>query len=110
MSGTIQITEAALASLVALTAHEIPGVVGMAPANFKEGISRVLGRANASDGVLIGKEGGKFTADLYIVVAYGVSIPTVARNIVERVEHIAKTQAAIEFSAVRVHAVGVHRG
>ncbi|RJF70994.1 Asp23/Gls24 family envelope stress response protein [Deinococcus cavernae] len=109
MSGSIQITEAALASLIGLTAHEIPGVVGMAPANLKEGISRVLGRANASDGVLIGKEAGKFTADVFIVAAYGVSIPTVARNIAERVEHVCKTQAAIDLSAVRVHAVGVQR-
>ncbi len=109
MSGTIQITEAALASLIGLTAHEIPGVVGMAPANLKEGISRVLGRANASDGVVIGKEGGKFTADLYIVVAYGVSIPRVAENIVERVTHMVKSQAGIELAAARVHAVGVQR-
>ena len=109
MSGTIQITEAALASLIGLTAHEIPGVVGMAPANLKEGISRVLGRANVSDGVVIGKEGGKFTADLYIVVAYGVSIPRVAENIVERVTHMVKAQAGIELGATRVHAVGGQR-
>lgn len=98
-----------MASLIGLTAHEIPGVVGMAPANIKEGISRVLGRANARDGVVIGKTDGKFTADIYIVVAYGVSIPTVARNIVERVEHVCKTQASIELGATRVHAVGVQR-
>lgn len=98
-----------MASLIGLTAHEIPGVVGMAPANLREGISRVLGRANASDGVLIGKDGGKFTADVFIVAAYGVSIPTVAQNIVERVEHTVKTQAGIELAATRVHAVGVQR-
>lgn len=109
MTGSIQITEAALASLIGLSAHEIPGVVGMAPANLKEGISRVLGRANASDGVVIGREGGKYTADLYIVAAYGVSIPTVARNIVDRVTHTVKTQAGIELSATRIHAVGVQR-
>ncbi|CAM4302518.1 Asp23/Gls24 family envelope stress response protein [Deinococcus marmoris] len=111
MTGSITISEAALASLIGLTAHEIPGVVGMAPANLKEGISRVLGRANVSDGVVIGKEkgGDTYTADLYIVAAYGVSIPTVARNIVERVEHTVKTLAGIELSATRVHAVGVQR-
>ncbi|GHF66859.1 hypothetical protein GCM10017782_00430 [Deinococcus ficus] len=109
VSGSIQITEAALASLIGLTAHEIPGVVGMAPASIKEGLSRVLGRANVSEGVVIGKDGGKFTADLYIVAAYGVSIPTVARNIVERVEHVCRTQASIELAATRVHAVGVQR-
>ncbi|AXG99903.1 Asp23/Gls24 family envelope stress response protein [Deinococcus wulumuqiensis] len=109
MSGSIQITEAALASLIGLTAHEIPGVVGMAPANLKEGISRVLGRANVSDGVVIGKESGKFTADLYIVAAYGVNIPRVAENIRERVQHVVKSQAGIDLAALRVHAVGVQR-
>ncbi|MDV6374942.1 Asp23/Gls24 family envelope stress response protein [Deinococcus arenicola] len=111
MTGSIQISEAALASLIGLTAHEIPGVVGMAPANLKEGISRVLGRANVRDGVVIGrdKDSGKYTADLYIVAAYGVSIPTVARNIVERVEHVVKNLAGIDLLATRVHAVGVQR-
>ncbi|GGR01269.1 Asp23/Gls24 family envelope stress response protein [Deinococcus ruber] len=107
MNGTIHITEAALASLIGLTAHEIPGVVGMAPANIREGIQRVLGRAQSRDGVVIGREEGRYTADLYIVLAYGVSIPTVASNIVERVEHVVKTQAGIELAATRVHAVGV---
>ena len=115
MSGSIHITEGALASLIGLTAHEIPGVVGMAPANLREGIQRVLGRAQSRDGVVIGREGGggkenaagRYTADLYVVVAYGVSIPTVANNIVERVEHVVRSQAGIELAATRVHAVGV---
>ncbi|EYB67309.1 hypothetical protein DEIPH_ctg044orf0022 [Deinococcus phoenicis] len=109
MTGSIVISEAALASLIGLTAHEIPGVVGMAPANLKEGISRVLGRANAREGVVVVREEGGYAADLYVVVAYGVSIPTVARNITERVEHLVKTQAGIELRATRVHAVGVQR-
>lgn len=109
VTGSIVISEAALASLIGLTAHEIPGVVGMAPANLKEGLSRVLGRANAREGVAVGREDGSYTADLYVVVAYGVSIPTVARNIKDRVEHIVKTQAGIELRATRVHAVGVQR-
>jgi uncharacterized alkaline shock family protein YloU len=107
VNGSIHITESALAALIGLTAHEIPGVVGMAPANLREGIQRVLGRAQSRDGVVIGKDEGRYTADLYVVVAYGVSIPTVASNIVERVEHVVKTQAGIELASTRVHAVGV---
>ena len=109
VTGSIVVSEAALASLIGLTAHEIPGVVGMAPANLKEGISRVLGRANAREGVVVGREGEGYTADLYVVVAYGVCIPTVARNIRERVVHVVKTQAGPELRATRVHAVGVQR-
>ena len=127
MNGSIHITEGALAALIGLTAHEIPGVVGMAPANLREGIQRVLGRGQSRDGVVIGREGGgngrdntgrdgeggtvreggRYTADLYVVVAYGVSIPPVASNIVERVEHVVRSQAGIELAATRVHAVGV---
>lgn len=114
MNGSIHITEGALAALIGLTAHEIPGVVGMAPSNLREGIQRVLGRAQSRDGVVIGREGagpgkdgGRYTADLYVVMAYGVSIPVVAGNIVERVEHVVKSQAGIELAATRVHAVGV---
>jgi uncharacterized alkaline shock family protein YloU len=118
MNGSIHITEGALAALIGLTAHEIPGVVGMAPSNLREGIQRVLGRAQSRDGVVIGREGvigrdgvgkdgGRYTADLYVVVAYGVSIPVVASNIVERVEHVVKSQAGIELASTRVHAVGV---
>ncbi|WP_424949443.1 Asp23/Gls24 family envelope stress response protein [Deinococcus sp.] len=108
MNGSIHITEGALASLIGLTAHEIPGVVGMAPANLREGIQRVLGRAQSRDGVVIGRdEGSRYTADLYVVVAYGVSIPTVASNIAERVEHVVRSQAGIELASTRVHAVGV---
>lgn len=109
MTGSIVITEAALASLIGLTAHEIPGVVGMAPATLREGLSRVLGRANAREGVTVSREEGEYVADLYVVVAYGVSIPTVARNVTDRVEHVVKTQAGIQLRAIRIHAVGVQR-
>jgi uncharacterized alkaline shock family protein YloU len=107
VNGTVQISEAALASLIGLTAHEIPGVVGMAPANLKEGLQRVLGRAQARDGVVIAREAGQTRADIYVVVAYGVNIPTVAHNIAERVERTVKAQAGIELASTRIHAVGV---
>ena len=110
VNGHITITEPALASLIGLTAHEVPGVVGMAPANFREGIQKVLGRAQSREGVVIARDDGRYAADVYIVVAYGVSIPTVARNIVERVEHTVKSLAGIELAGTRVHAVGVRRG
>lgn len=107
MNGTVHISELALASLIGLSAHEIPGVVGMAPANLREGLQRVLGRAQASDGVTISKEGEQLNADLYIVVAYGVNIPAVANNISEKVSRVLKTQAGVSLGRLKIHAVGV---
>lgn len=63
--------------------YEIFGVVGMVFVNFKEGLLWVLGCVNVFDGVVIGKDGGKFIVDFYIVVVYGVNIFCVVENIIE---------------------------
>ncbi|ADY25854.1 protein of unknown function DUF322 [Deinococcus proteolyticus MRP] len=125
--GTIHITDTALASLIGLTAHEIPGVVGMAPVNLKEGITKALGRSQVKDGVTLhrgdkGQHGEKgrarkekpaadapYWAEVNVIVAYGVSIPTVAQNIEDRVKHIVRTHAGIELQQVGVNVVGVSR-
>ncbi|GGJ19918.1 Asp23/Gls24 family envelope stress response protein [Deinococcus roseus] len=108
MKGNITITEGALAALIGLTAHEIPGVVGMSPANIRDGIRKILGRAQASEGVAIKKDSnGQYSAELFVIVAFGVNIPIVARNIEEKVKEFIKRNAGIELAGVTVHAVGV---
>ena len=48
---------------VFILARRIGGQVGASP---KEGTARVLGRANAREGVVVGQAGGDYTADLYV--------------------------------------------
>ena len=107
MKGTVTVTENALASLLGLAAHEVPGVVGMAPANVKEGIQKILGQSQARDGVIVSGEGAKRSVEIHIVVAFGTAIAAVAENVRERITHVAKAMAGIELEAVRVHVVGV---
>jgi uncharacterized alkaline shock family protein YloU len=105
----ITVTDAALATLIGLAAHEVPGVIGMSPANIKDGIKRILGVSDADEGVAVAKTTGEVNADLHVVVAYGVNIPVVANLIRERVQYAAKTYAGVELGAVRVHIAGVSR-
>ena len=107
MKGTLTVTENALASLLGLAAHEVPGVVGMAPSNLKEGLQKILGRAQASDGVVVAGEASARTVDVNIVVAFGTNISTVAENVRERIVYTAKTLAGVQLEGVRVHVVGV---
>ncbi len=107
MKGTLTVTENALASLLGLAAHEVPGVVGMAPSNLKEGLQKILGRAQASDGVVVAGEATARTVDVNIVVAFGTNISTVAENVRERIAYTAKTLGGVTLEVVRVHVVGV---
>lgn len=108
----IVVSDEALATLIGLAAHEVPGIVGMAPANFGEGLRRVLGVSQANEGVGIHRsdaEPERASVDLYVVVAYGVNIPVVAESVRVRVHYAARTFAGVDVERVRVHVAGVSR-
>lgn len=108
----IHVTDEALASIVGLAAHEVPGVVGMAPANITEGLKRILGVSQADEGVEVARDGEhdeRAGLELHVVVAYGVNIPVVAQSIRERVTYAARQYAGVEVERVRVHVAGVSR-
>ncbi len=110
----VLVTDEALATIIGLAAHEVPGVVGMAPAGLREGIKRILGVAQADEGVEVTRADtgvdAEATVDLHVVVAYGVNIPAVADSVKERVLYAAKTYAGVTLDRVCVHVAGVSRG
>ncbi|MCL4455075.1 MAG: Asp23/Gls24 family envelope stress response protein [Deinococcus sp.] len=113
MKDNVTVTDGALAALLGLAAHEVPGVLGMSPAGIRDSISRILGRSEASEGVVVKPDPsspGKYQADLYVVVAFGSRVPAVVEGVGERVHWAAKSLAGVELSSVRVHVVGVSRG
>jgi uncharacterized alkaline shock family protein YloU len=107
----VHVTDRALAKIVGLSAHEVPGVVGMAPASLGEGIRRILGARQVDEGVVVTRHEatGKADVDIHVVVAYGVNIPAVADSIRERVRYAAGRFAGVELDMVRVHVAGVSR-
>ncbi|HRN19117.1 MAG: Asp23/Gls24 family envelope stress response protein [Truepera sp.] len=108
----VRVSDDALASIIGLSAHEVPGVVGMAPASMSEGIRRLLGARQVDEGVVIEHPQGEGRADvdLHVVVAYGVNIPVVAESVRERVRYAALHYAGTKLDQVRVRVVGVSRG
>ncbi len=113
MQGRIEVSETALAAIVGLAAHEVPGVVGMSPVGLREGLSRVLGKREAREGVVVKpdpEEPGAYAADLYVVLAYGVNVPAVAESVAERVRWAAKELAGRTLTRVTLHVTGIARG
>lgn len=111
--GRVVLTEAALASLLALVAHEVPGVVGMAPASLKDQVGRILRRQEAGEGVVVRPDPqspGRYQVDLYVVLTYGTRVPALAEALGERLAYAARHLGGVELSQVRVHVVGVRCG
>jgi uncharacterized alkaline shock family protein YloU len=111
----VRVADQALATVIGLAAHEVPGVVGMAPAGLTEGLRRILGVSQVDEGVEVERtldpdDGGVTRVVLHVVVAYGVNIPAVADSVVERVRYAASTFAGVELAEVKVHVAGVSRG
>ena len=108
----VRVADAALATVIGLSAHEVPGVVGMAPASLSEGLRRILGVAQVDEGVEIDRSTDPDAPRvvLHVVVAYGTNIPAVAESVVERVRYAAVHFAGVTLSDVRVNVAGVTRG
>jgi len=108
----VHVSDAAVATIVGLAAHEVPGVVGMAPASLGEGLRRVLGLQQVDEGVEVthDAEAGTCEVHLHVVVAYGVNIPAVAESVRERVAYAAETYAGVKADRIVVHVAGVSRG
>ena len=107
----VHVSDRAVATVVGLAAHEVPGVVGMAPASLGEGLRRVLGLQQVDEGVEVNHDAAKGTCEvhLHVVVAYGVNIPAVAESVRERVQYAAATYAGVKAANVVVHVAGVSR-
>ena len=85
--GKILVDEDVLAKYAGSAAVECAGVVGMASVNMKDGIVKLLKKESIRHGVYVIVKDNKLYIELRIIVAYGVSIMTVAENLVESVKY-----------------------
>src|SRR5690606_17508303 len=101
----VTVSEGALATIIGLAAHEVPGVVGMAPSNIGEGIRRILGVRQVDEGVELTSLAKPLESDvdIHVIVAYGVNIPVVASGVRDRVRYAARHYAGVTLKEVTVH-------
>ena len=85
--GKILVDANVLAKYAGSAAVECVGVVGMASVNMKDGIVQLLKRDNIRHGVEVRIEDNTLYITMHIIVAYGVSIMTVAENLVESIKY-----------------------
>lgn len=102
--GRIEISKHAIATLVAETALQCYGVVGLARTGPLAGWRRNWFLPEGGQrGVVVGLADGAITLDLYIIVEYGTRISEVARSLMERIAYTINQNVGLPLAAVNVH-------
>ena len=98
--GRITISSEAIAQIVAETAVECYGVVGM-KGSLRGQLARARGRPRGIE--IRGREGGEVTIDLHVVVEYGLNLAEVASSVSNRVAYEVERLTGLPVRAVEVH-------
>lgn len=107
-SGTIEMTNEVIATVVGGATTENFGVVGMASKNqIRDNINEILRKENYSRGVVVRQEENGIAVDVYIIVGYGTKISEVSRNVQDSVKYNLNTMLGITANSVNVFVQGV---
>jgi uncharacterized alkaline shock family protein YloU len=104
--GRIEVSQAAIASLVAEAVKECYGVVGMGSRSRLDELAGSLQRGSRR-GVEIGEDEHGIVVDIYVIVEYGMRISEVAAGVMRRVHFTLTDAAGIPVQAVNVHVQGL---
>ncbi|MDR1567357.1 MAG: Asp23/Gls24 family envelope stress response protein [Streptococcaceae bacterium] len=105
--GEVVIAPEVIEVIIGVAASKIKGVYGM-QGNIASHIAEKLGRVSHGKGVdLKNNEDDTVTADLYVYLDYGVSVPRVAMAIQAKVKQQVLDMTGLELKEVNIHIVSV---
>lgn len=105
--GNVRVDNDVVAKYAGAAAVECFGIVGMASINVKDGIVKLLKRESLTHGVNVTFDNDKLTIDFHVIVAYGVSIKTVADNLVHTVKYKVEEFTGMKIGRINVYVEGV---
>lgn len=106
--GNILIDNEVIAQYAGSVAVECFGIVGMAAVSMKDGIVRLLKKDSITRGITVSiGEDRKLTLDFHVIVSYGVSILTVADNLIDSVRYKVEEFTGLEIEKINIYVEGV---
>ena len=101
--GQIQIDTDVIALYAGTTAVECFGIVGMAAVSMKDGLVKLLKRESLTHGI----NDNAIEIDFHVIVSYGVSISTVADNLIESVKYKVEEFTGMPVEKINIFVEGV---
>lgn len=106
--GTISIDSEVIARYAGTAAIECFGIVGMAAVSMKDGLVKILKGDSLTRGVRVDiDDSNKISIDFHVIVSYGVSIMTVADNLIDNVKYKVNEFTGLEIKKVNIFVEGV---
>ena len=106
--GKIVIESDVIATYAGSVAVECFGIVGMAAVNMKDGLVKLLKKDYLNHGIAVFvDENNEITLDFHVIISYGVSIATVADNLMETVKYKVESFTGMTVKAMNIYVEGV---
>ena len=105
-SGSVNISEDVVVSLVQNAVTEVDGVAGFAFTAGNE-LAELIGLKTLSKGIKVQFDENRIIVDIIITVKYGQNIVQVAQNVQDRVGAVIASTTGIENNEVNVHVSGI---
>ena len=105
--GSIQIDPEVIAMYAGTTAVECFGIVGMAAVSMKDGLVKLLKRESLTHGINVVIKDNTLSIDFHVIVSYGVSISTVADNLMENVKYKVEEFTGMTVEKINIFVEGV---
>ena len=105
--GQIQIDTDVIALYAGTTAVECFGIVGMAAVSMKDGLVNLLKRESLTHGINVTINDNAIEIDFHVIVSYGVSISTVADNLIESVKYKVEEFTGMPVEKINIFVEGV---
>ncbi len=104
--GKVEIAPEVIEVIAGIAASEVEGVAQMR-GNFASGVAERLGRKNHGKGVKVDLAEDGIKVDVYCIMNFGVSIPTVAQKIQDNIRQALVNMTALVADEVNIHIVGI---
>ena len=106
--GKIVIESDVIATYAGSVAVECFGIVGMAAVNMKDGLVKLLKKDYLNHGIAVSiDENNEITLDFHVIISYGVSVATVADNLMETVKYKVESFTGMTVKAMNIYVQGV---
>ena len=105
--GEITINTDVIATYAGSVAVECFGIVGMAAVNMKDGLVKLLKRESLTHGINVTINDNAIEIDFHVIVSYGVSISTVADNLIESVKYKVEEFTGMPVEKINIFVEGV---